>query len=597
MALVFETDDCACSGMDAYNRLGLVHCHPLLANVNDRIRMIQPERKSPQRSTQRSPQRSPRTRIFVALAWLCGLSCGWSPSLAVDAIVVRPAGWHVALQPWLAHRAAQGLKVVEIDSNMDRDVIRAEIARLYAAHSERLKFVLLAADVSANKDTTIPTFYKKSAAMVQFGGDPLIATDNPYVDFDGDDNPELAIGRIPADSSQQLANTLGRIIAYENSQDFSSWRRDVHVVAGVGGFGAVADSVIEMTTRRFLADRIPGWSELSMTQASTGSHYCPDPWRFSEACIDRFNQGGMFWVYIGHGHVKTLDYMRVQDQFLPILNQAHVPVVQTGDRPPIAIFMACYTGAFDTIEDSLAEELLLSGTGPVAAIASSRVAGPYGLATLADGLLTNFYVDQSPTLGEIVLNAKHQMLAEATATENEHENTSKTDETQMQMITAIASALSPEKYDLRAERLEHIWQIHLLGDPMMRVQHPTDMALQVPTQSSPGGKILVEGKCQVPGQLTVELAFRREQVRRELDNLTGDLKTQEGRDRHQERYVAANNRILVSRQTQQGPGSFAIELETPTDLPRGKYCVRAYLQGETCFEVGYAELLVRPPKQ
>lgn len=537
-----------------------------------------------------------RNRILLAAVWLCGLSSGWTSSLAVDAVVVRPASWQAALEPWLAHRAAQGLKVVEIDSNSDREVIRAEIARLYTAHRDSLKFVLLAADVSANRDTTIPTFYKKSAAMVQFGGDPLIATDNPYVDIDGDDTPELAIGRIPADSSQQLASTLGRIIAYENSQDFSTWRRDVHVVAGVGGFGAVADSVIEMTTRRFLADRIPGWSELSMTQASTSSHYCPDPWRFSEVCIDRFNQGGMFWVYIGHGHVKTLDYMRVQDQFLPILNQTHVPVVQTGDRPPIAIFMACYTGAFDTLEDSLAEELLLSGTGPVAAIASSRVAGPYGLATLADGLLTNFYVDQSPTLGEIVLNAKLQMLATATATEYEHDNVPKNDAAQMQMITAIASALSPEEYDLRAERLEHIWQIHLLGDPMLRVNHPTDMALKVPSQSSSGASIRVEGKCNVEGRLTVELAFRREQVRRELDSLAGDLKTQEGRDRHQERYMAANNRILATRQVQQSPGTFAIDLETPAELPRGKYCVRAYLQGETGFEVGYAELLVRPSK-
>ncbi|MEZ6076439.1 MAG: C25 family cysteine peptidase [Pirellulaceae bacterium] len=60
--------------------------------------------------------------------------------------------------------------------------------------------MLLAGDVSADAAVNIPTCYYDSSAMSQFGGDATIASDNPYADLDGDNVPELAIERIPADS-------------------------------------------------------------------------------------------------------------------------------------------------------------------------------------------------------------------------------------------------------------------------------------------------------------------------------------------------------------------------------------------------------------
>ena len=331
-------------------------------------------------------------------------------ALAVDAVVVRPAAWASAIDEWKAYREQQGHQIAVIDADIGSQGIRDAIAALASQYPNELRFVLLAGDVSARPEVSVPTFYHQSTAMSQFGGDPTIASDNAYGDIDGDNRPELAVGRIPADSAAQLKSALQRVIAVRTPARLFAWRRDVHVVAGVGGFGAVADSVIEMTTRRFLADRIPGWSELSMTQASLKSHYCPDPWRFSEACVGRMNQGGMFWVYIGHGHVKTLDYVRAEEQWLPIFTHEHLGSVDVGSRPPIAIFLACYTGAFDAQEDSLAEQLVMRPTGPIAALAASRVSGPYGLAMLSDGLLSHCFESQVGTLGEVVLCAKQQLL-------------------------------------------------------------------------------------------------------------------------------------------------------------------------------------------
>lgn len=517
---------------------------------------------------------------------------------AADAILVRPAAWKPAVQAYRAYRESQGLTIVEVDSDGGRDAIQSAIAAEYASNREQLRFVFLLGDFAAPQETSVPPHYRESHAMVQFGGDPVIATDNPYGDMNADEIPDLAVGRLPADSPQELAAALARVMQYESNQDFSQWRRNVHVVAGVGGFGAVADSVIEMTTRRFLADRVPGWCELSMTQASVGSHYCPDPWRFSESTIARMNQGGMFWVYIGHGHVKTLDYIKAENEYLPILTSDQLPAINVGARPPIAVFLACYTGAFDALEDSLAERLVLQERGPIAAIAASRVSGPYGLSMLADGMLDQFYERKIGTLGEVLLSAKRRMLSELAPSDDASgpNNSPAASNTQMQMISSIAQALSPADYDLRQERQEHVWQMHLLGDPMLRLAHPTQLDLAAPASAEPGETVAVAGTLLADSQLTIELGYRRDSVRRELNEIDGDLQTLAGRESHQQRYLQANDRMLVSHQGAVVAGNFSQNLTIPHDLPRGKYCIRVFSEAQSGWQVGYHEISIRNPK-
>lgn len=547
------------------------------------------------------------------LVWICAVALfqlligtATRDAVAVDAVVIRPTQWAPALQTWKQYRASQGYEIVELDSNLPQPEITAKLAEIHSQSASTLKFVVLAGDVDPRIPGSIPTFYRESTAMVKFGGDKRIATDNPYGDFDGDDLPDVAVARIPADSAEQLKTYLDRVITHETNRDFSNWRRDVHIVAGVGGFGPVADSMIEMTTRRFLADRIPGWSKLSMTQASLGSHYCPDPFRFSETCISRLNQGGMFWVYIGHGHVKTLDYVRAGEEYLPILNSDHLPLIRS-QHPPIAVFLACYTGAYDATEDSLAEELLMRDQGPVAALAATRVSGPYGLAMLSDGLLDQLFQIRTPTLGEIVLASKRSMLEETvestparlTGSSGASANPPVADPAkagQMRMITAIAGALSPKDYDLRAERLEHVWQVHLLGDPMLRVDLPQELELEVPKSVAPGETVSVAGISQSPGELLVEFGYRRQTRRRELDDLPVDLQTQAGRDAFQQRYADANQRVLLQDQMTLIGGPFQSKLPIPADLRDGKYCVRVFIEGQEQCQVGYAEVSVRTPR-
>lgn len=531
------------------------------------------------------------------------------------AAVVRPAVWSSALTEWKEYRGQQGIEVVEIDAELGRDAIQQRIRELASDEDLGLRFVVLAGDVQAGGaiNASVPTFYHASTAMVQFGADRHLASDNDYGDLDGDHVPELAVGRIPADTPEQLRRVLHRVIEFERHGDFASWRRDVHVVAGVGGFGMLADSIIELTTRRFLADRIPGWTNLSMTQASTQSFYCPDPWRFSETCVQRLNQGGMFWVYIGHGHVHTLDAFEVDRQRLPIMTIDDVPQVQSGVKSPIVVFLACYTGAFDAAEDCLAERLVIADDGPVAAIAASRVSGPYGLAMLASGMLEGCFQRREGTLGEVMLFAKRKLLrdplesdasgvatgrsdaSEPEDSEAARKRSAGTDDPQLTLISSIADALSPEGYDLAAERLEHVWQMNLLGDPMLRLRYPELMELNLPGSAQPGQTICIEGRCLSTGELIVELGHRRGEVGQQIRQLSVDTSTLVGRENFQARYVAANTRpISTIRLTECPAGDFQCDIAIPDDLQRGTYMVRVFHQGDSGWGAGYSELKVRP---
>ena len=528
--------------------------------------------------------------LTAAVGGLLGVFAVVPFAIAADVVVIRPRAWSGAIQPWKAYREAQGHEIVELDSVQSAEAIRAAIKQVADAKPNTLKFILLASDVGVlpNQQIAIPAFYHGSTALVKFGGDQQIATDSTFGDLDGDDLPDVAVGRIPADSPQQLTKLLARTIDFERSQDADRWRRDVHVIAGVGGFGALADGAIEMTTRRFLADRIPGWADVSMTQASPQSPFCPDPWRFSETTVERLNQGGMFWIYIGHGHVKTLDFLRCDHQWLPIMTNDHLPQIRIGPKSPIGLFLACYTGAFDAVEDSLAEQLVTHDNGLVAAIASSRVSGPYGLAMLSNSMLSQCFECRTATLGEILLNAKREMM------QPEPVNKAAVAKDQSQLLSALASALSPEGYDLAAERQEHVWMMNLLGDPLLRLNYPSELRLQELAQAKPGERVTVRGTSPFAGQLQVELAYRRDQLKPNLKQLDAFSPDVDDRKRTQLTYEAANARVVGQVELPIVSGDFAMQIDVPSELPRGKYCVRAFLTGPSTWAVGYQVISIRP---
>jgi Peptidase family C25 len=142
---------------------------------------------------------------------------------------------------------------------------------------------------------------------------------------------------------------------------------------------------------------------------------------------------------------------------LPILAVRDVPNLRCGPRSPLAVLVACHTGAIDAEDDCLAEELLVAKEGPVAAIAATRVTMPYGNTVLGYELLRACFRDRPNQLGEILRSAQRRTL------------NLPPDDSLRASLDQIAGGFAIQPEDLVLERQEHVWMYHLLGDPLLRV--------------------------------------------------------------------------------------------------------------------------------
>ncbi len=495
----------------------------------------------------------------------CALAAG-----EPDVAVVAPPEFHAALETWVDWRRAGGHNVEIIDAGQQPHAVRAALIRL--AHAGNLKYVLLVGDAwpAASKPprlSGVPAYHAEAKVNVHWGSEPEIATDNWYADVDDDLLPDLAVGRLPVHSAEELQAILARIVRYEQADLQGEWRRRINFVAGVGGFGAVADLAIEAAARSIIGRRVPASYVTSMTYASWQSPYCPDPARFRETVCSRIDEGCLFWVYIGHGQQREVDRCYTPQGAYAILHADDAVRLRAEAHPPIALLLACYTGAYDAEQDCLAEALLRAPGGPIAVLAGSRVTMPYGMCVLGMELVSEAFERGCDTLGELVVRAKRNtILAERS-------------DPQSQAIDAVARALAPPGHDLLAERREHLLLFNLLGDPLLRLRLPAAAQVSADARVTAGSHIRVWGRSPVGGRALVELAVRRDRlhfkppVRREYDESPAS------RAEYDRVYALANAGCLCSREVQVDHGEFELELQVP-ETAQGACHVRVYIEGQ-----------------
>ncbi len=516
------------------------------------------------------------------------LLMAWIPQdAAIDTVVVCPETFTSALQPWIKHRQQQGHTIQVVSNRLKPDEIRARIRGI--SKQGALKYILLVGDADhrAERDprlrlVTTPSHYEQAKINIHWGSEPLIVTDNWYADLDDDSIPDVCIGRLPADTPRELTLLVQKVLTYEQ-RGIGRWCRKINLVAGVGGFGTVADSVLEMATKRFLTGGVPSSYVTKMTYGSWRSPYCPDPRRFHEATLSCFNEGCLFWVYIGHGHRWTLDRVRVPGGNHHILDVRDTPKLHCSDGLPIAIFLACYTGAFDDPHDCLAEEMLRRKQGPVAVLSGSRVTMPYAMAVLMDGMMTEYFKNQRETLGELVLHAKQRIAGDGKENQNRL------------MIDAIAAAISPARDRLDDERREHLFLFNLLGDPLMRMPYPKKVELESKYNVEAGSTFSVKGSSPVSGELTIELAVRRDALRFSAPARRRYVSTDEALNGLQDTYERALDQRWTSQTKQIQKGAFAQEISVP-EQARGLCHVRAMVKGEATVAIGATDVFVGRPR-
>ena len=516
-----------------------------------------------------------------------------------DTIVVCPQEFVKALNPLLAHRHAQGHRFLYVPNTWTPEEIRNSIRQ--TAKGGKLKSVLLVGDAEPAAATSaavrarcVPAHRVKAKVNVKFGSEPEIGTDNWYADLDDDEVPDLAIGRLPADSSQEVTRIVDKILAYETTQSHGLWRQRVNFVAGVGGFGGVLDGVIEGSTKKLLTDGIPAAYQTNMTFGSWRSAYCPDPRRFHETAVARHNEGCLFWVYIGHGHPTGLDNVQVPGSRFHIFNGDDCGKLKAENGSPIAIMLACYTAAYDRGTDCLAEEMLRAPGGPVAIYGGSRVTMPYAMAVMGSEMLDEYFKNKPATLGEAILHAKRRMV-----TPIDEKNALQ--RTNRLLLDGIAGVLSPARDTLAEERHEHLQLFNLMGDPNLTLSYPREVKLQLQGEPIPGSTLELQAEVPISGRVTIELLARRDTPKVDVVARDHFDPSNAGLAAWQAAYERANDQVWVRKVVETQPAEEGLlklseQLVIPADA-RGAAHVRVFVEGPRGHAVGVVNVAIKRPVQ
>lgn len=325
-----------------------------------------------------------------------------SPLQQADYLVVGPQAFLSAARPLLELRQGQGLRtravaIEEVYSEFGFGEPRPQAVKdflAYAYHHWKRpspRYVLLLGDGSydfkdylgTGVENHVPPLLVKTSFL-------WTASDPGYASVNGDDVlPDLAIGRLPAASVEEVRVMVGKILAYERSGALEPG--PIVLVADnpdeAGNFTANAEEL----ANGILSSRDPQTIYLDRLGSDATR----------QAIRDAFDRGAGLVSYVGHGgiHLWANENVFDRSQVSSLARQAQQPLVLTFN---------CLNGYFHfPYFNSLSEELLKAeGKGAIAAFSPSGLSldGPAHLFHRA--LLTEVLSGRHRRLGDAVLSAQ-----------------------------------------------------------------------------------------------------------------------------------------------------------------------------------------------
>jgi hypothetical protein len=373
-----------------------------------------------------------------------------------------PLAW---LQDLVALRQDQGLRVAIIDIEDIYDEFSYGIKSpqalkdflSYAYSNWRApapQYVLLVGDSTYDPkdhwlegDTT--AYLPAYLIFVDYKGETV--TDEWFVTISGDDAiADMYIGRLPAADATDAATMVAKIIAYETTpnskfSDADAWEKNVLLVADnqrdgddyayEADFAAMNDAA---------ADILPPY--MNPNPGYLGIHYATAPF-LNDFIIDTLNTDGALIVnYSGHGATQIW-----ADEH--ILESGDLSGLTNTTELPFFVSMSCETGVFSYPEPwdfpSLAESLLRSTSGAVAALMPTGMSATEGQRVLNSALFEHIFNEDMRTLGPAIAAAKQTLLANGSA---EYEQISKTFLLFGDPATALKVPLPRRVSGVRAQR-------------------------------------------------------------------------------------------------------------------------------------------------
>lgn len=377
--------------------------------------------------------------------------------------------------------------------NAAPDAIRAFLVDLQQRAGAPLDYVLLAGDATLDRTDMLPEV-TIPAAMAPTIYNGLTPADRLYaLPPDGAATGGVAIGRVPFRDAATMNAYVDRLIAYETNPPADPSRRLMRFVTNEARFGALVDRLIETMFRSVVTSNIPPGYDIEVTFASPESPYMWPPPEFDDKVIQGFNEGCLFYTYVGHGFAQGFDSLHVGRQRFPVLHVDGADRVRCEKTPPAVFVVACTTASFDDPRSlGIGETLLANPAGPIAYWGATRICHPAANALLGRSIARHMSREDGRwRLGDILLHASDAVLDPQ-------------DDPMRAMLNMVLSALAKGATPQRLA-LEGTWMYTLLGDPATKIAVPAT-GLEVAAAIDAEHKIDVTVETALPDGTEVHLS-------------------------------------------------------------------------------------------
>ena len=319
-------------------------------------------------------------------------------SQGADLLIITRRDFLTALNALKTQRQSQGLSVAMIEAEDLYDefsygqkspqAVKDFLSFAKTSWKRPPRYVLFVGDSSLD-----PKNYLGQGEF-DIVGTRLIDTDNMetasdewFADFDNDGLGELAVGRLPVRTTQELNAVVAKLISYDRS---SPSQEMIHVADSTEGFNFRAASFR-------LRELVPGGLRVQdINRDELGDSTARN------LLIEAINRGPKVVNYTGHGSVEQWrGNLLVSPDGAGLTN---------GDHLSFFMMMTCLNGYFqDPAVESLAESLLRAERGGAVAVwASTGMTDPGGQSAMNQEMYRQLFTS-GVRLGDAALAAKSQV--------------------------------------------------------------------------------------------------------------------------------------------------------------------------------------------
>jgi hypothetical protein len=308
---------------------------------------------------------------------------GWSnPANAADYLIVTPDNLADAASALATYRQQKGLRtaVVRLDQVYNEFsygiptpyAIQRLLATALSQWTVKPRYAVLIGDGTYDYRDLLQKHDNLMPPLLVTTGYGLFCSDSAYGDVNGDGLPEIAVGRLPVQTGDQLLALINKIRAYE-AQPPATQAQSLLVADAPDSAGDFAGAIQQVGAA------LTGDYSNAVVQCGSQSNLGAS----RQAIQSSLNAGVDLVNYIGHGAI---------DRFgnAGYLTSADVPSLQNAARLPLVVAVTCVAGQYSVPGSTcLAESLLLQGQGGAIAVVA-----PTGLSVNQDASRLNLRLMQ-----------------------------------------------------------------------------------------------------------------------------------------------------------------------------------------------------------